>query len=535
MLTRFPQVFVSALFFSLFFCGAASPLNPDGADLGFGGIQTKVRDMDRSISGDGRYVAYESYASNLVPGDTNGSWDVFVHDRQSGVTERVSVHSTGRQGDSDSDAPSISSDGRFVAFHSIATNLVDDDTNRVDDVFVHDRQTGVTERASVHSNGTEGDRRSSTSSISGDGRFIAFASRATNLVRGDTNERWDVFVHDRMTRVTEAVSVGAEVEQKRTSSGSPSISADGRWVAYASRTISQIPENSIGKWQVLLFDRQIGQSRVVSLNSSGEPGNASSLSPAISENGRFVAFESEATDLVQGDTNGLTDVFVQDLQTGEVERVSVASNGRQTDRWSLAPALSADGRFIVFESRATQLVAGDSNAAADIFVHDRQSGVLTRVSVNADGAEGTAPSKGCSISGDGRFIAFQSGASSLVLGDRNKAWDVFVHDRRAATIQRVSVSTKGEEGKAPSRSSPNPGDARLTGGIPESVFLHVVTLISVGAIMLFTKDENSQPVIEMEAQAPPPLFDDDEEDKQPVDKVIPRTVSVAWSKLTAAD
>jgi Tol biopolymer transport system component len=223
-----------------------------------------------AVSGDGRFVAFLSAADNLVAGDTNGHVDVFVRDRQLGTTERVSVSTAGAQADADCLGPAISADGRFVVFSSAATTLVPADTNGKLDVFVHDRQTGITERVSVSSAGVQGDNNSAFPSISGDGRFVAFWSAATNLVSGDTNAHSDVFVHDRQTGVTERVSVS-----------SAGVQADGD----------------------------------------------SLVSPAISADGRFVAFYSSATNLVPGDTNAQADVFVGDRQLGTTERVSVSSAG----------------------------------------------------------------------------------------------------------------------------------------------------------------------------------------------------------------
>lgn len=185
-----------------------------------------------SISQNGRYVAFSSWATNLVPGDTNGEKDIFVHDRDTGVTERVSVNSDAIQGNSDSDVPSISQDGRYVAFQSWANNLVPGDTNGAIDVFVHDRNTGETERVSVGSAGAQGNNHFGGASISQDGQFVAFSSRANNLVPGDTNNTRDVFVHDRDSGQTERVSVDSTGIQGNFISGDPSISQHGRYVAF---------------------------------------------------------------------------------------------------------------------------------------------------------------------------------------------------------------------------------------------------------------------------------------------------------------
>src|SRR5438034_1099294 len=244
------------------------------------------------------------------------------------TTERVSVASGGTtEGNDTSLGSALSADGRFVAFTSAAPDLVAGDTNGVSDVFVHDRQTGATERVSVDSAGTQGNGESTDVALSADGRFVAFTSAAPDLVTGDTNGVADVFVHDRQTGTTERVSV----------------------------------------------------------DSAGTQANGAGTGVALSADGRFVAFTSAAPDLVAGDTNGAADVFVHDRQTGRTERVSVDSAGTQANGASCGGALSADGRFVAFASAAPDLVAGDTNGAADVFVHDRQTGTTERVSVDSAG------------------------------------------------------------------------------------------------------------------------------------------------------
>src|SRR5437016_1083416 len=297
------------------------------------------------------------------------------------TTERVSVASGGTtEGNDTSLGSALSADGRFVAFDSAATNLVAGDTNGTTDVFVHDRQTGMTERVSVASDGTQGNNASSYPALSADGRFVAFDSDATNLVAGDTNGATDVFVHDRQTGATERVSV--------TSGG-------------------------------------------------GTQGNGNSggffAFPALSTDGRLVAFQSDATNLVAGDTNGATDVFVHDRQTGTTERVSVASGGSQGNGSNAGPVLSADGRFVAFHGTASNLVGGDTNGTTDVFVHDRQTGTTERMSVASGGTQGNGPSSGAALSADGSLVAFHGTATNLVAGDANGAYDVFVHDRAVST------------------------------------------------------------------------------------------------------
>src|SRR5213596_2866410 len=399
--------------------------------------------LGSALSADGRFVAFDSAATNLVAGDTNGVSDVFVHDRQTGTIERVSVASGGAQGNGSSGLigfafpPALSANGRFIAFVSFATNLVAGDTNAATDVFVHDRLTGTTERVSVASGGTEGNDASFGFALSADGRFVAFQSDATNLVPGDTNGATDVFVRDRQTGMTERVSVASDVTQANNASSYPVLSADGRFVAFDSAATDLVAGDTNGVSDVFVHDRQTGRTERVSVASGGAQGNGNSggffAVPALSAAGRFVAFQSAATNLVAGDTNGTTDVFVHDRQTGATERMSAASGGVQGNGFSAGPALSADGRFVAFRSAGTNLVAGDTNGATDVFVHDRQTGTTERVSVASGGTQGNDSSAGPALSAAGLLVAFHSTASNLVAGDANRAYDIFVHDRAVST------------------------------------------------------------------------------------------------------
>jgi Tol biopolymer transport system component len=387
-----------------------------------------------SVSADGRFVAFESYASNLVPEDTNGRVDVFVRDRLTCTTERVSLSSSGEQGDYRSDWSSISADGRFVAFHSGATNLVPGDTNGWDDIFVRDRLTCTTERVSLSSSGGQGNGGDSGRPfISADGQFVAFESFATNLVPGDTNGWDDIFVRDRLTCTTERVSLSSLGDQGNYWSYWPSVSADGRFVAFHSYSSNLVPDDTNGRDDIFVRDSLLGITERVSVSSGGEQGNGDSgWAERISADGQFVAFQSYASNLVQDDTNGLWDVFVRDRQSDTTELVSVSSSGELGNGWSEVPSMSADGRFVAFHSGATNLVPGDTNGCLDVFVRDRQSGITERVSISSSGEQANIGDSGLpSISADGRFVPFVSYASNLVPDDTNDAFDVFVHEREA--------------------------------------------------------------------------------------------------------
>jgi len=390
-----------------------------------------IHDFTVAISGNGRFIAFPSDASNLVAGDTNNVRDIFVHDRQTGQTTRVSVASTGAQSNGPSKRPALSWDGRFVAFESGATNLVSGDTNVLIDVFVHDRQTGQTTRVSVDSTGAQTLSGGGTwPSISDDGRFVAFQSGGGLLVAGDTNGGSDVFVHDRQTGQTTRVSVDSTGAQGNGPSQWPSISGDGRFVAFVyddTRTNNLVANDTNHTTDIFVHDRQTGQTTRVSVDSTGAQSNGPSFMPSISGDGRFVAFDSTATNLVPGDSNTKGDVFVHDRQTGQTTRASVSSSGAQGNSVSQHAVISVEGRFVAFESAATTLVAGDTNGDSDVFVHDRQTGQTTRVSVDSTGAQGNAGGASPAITGDGELVAFASASTNLVVGDTNLQDDVFVH------------------------------------------------------------------------------------------------------------
>ncbi len=379
-----------------------------------------------SISADGRYVAFHSVAGNIVPGDT-----LFVFDQLAFTTIGISVASNGTPANDDCFSPSISADGRYVAFVSAATNLVPGDTNGFYDVFVHDCVTGVTTRASIDSNGAQGngDVDLDPPAISADGRYVAFSSAATNLVAGDTNGAADVFVRDLQAGTTTRVSVNSLGAQANNSSFSVSLSGDGRFVAFSSIANNLVAGDTNGKWDIFVRDLLNSVTTSVTCDPNWVIGDGNSFTPSLSADGRVLAFYSDSTNLVPGDTNQNGDVFVVDRQTGLLSRASVSSSGVQAQGFSQSPSISADGRFVAFYSNAANLVANDGNGLSDIFLHDNQTGITTRVNdLNPVGPEPDGYSTSPSISGDGHHVAFASNATNLVPGDTNGKTDVFVSD-----------------------------------------------------------------------------------------------------------
>ncbi|MCL4474518.1 MAG: hypothetical protein M1455_11405 [Actinobacteria bacterium] len=372
-----------------------------------------------SISADGRFVAFEG-SDNLVPGSTDAAQDVFVKDTQTGAITRVSTSSEGVEANGYCTFPAISGDGRYVLFESMASNLVPGDNNGVTDIFRKDTLTGATIRISVSGAGVEADLASYEASISADGQIVSFLSQATNLVPNDTNAAEDVFVRD--------IPAGTTTRASTTSSGAetggrhddPSISPDGRYVAFDSTSTTLVAGDTNAVEDVFVKDLSTGTTTRASTSQARAEGNGRSADPAFSNDGRYIVFASAASNLLSGDANRQWDVFRKDLQDGSVIRASLASDGTtESDNQSVYAGISGDGRYVVFESNATNLVPGDTNASPDVFVNDTVTGDTVRVSTDIAGVGGDAGGDCWShspISADGRLVVFASSSSNLVPG-----------------------------------------------------------------------------------------------------------------------
>ncbi|MCL5107597.1 MAG: hypothetical protein M1401_01725 [Chloroflexi bacterium] len=418
--------------------------------LATGGLEANDVSARPAVSADGRFVAFQSYAGNLVPGDTNGYADIFVHDRATGQTGRVSVATNGSQANGHSYAPSISADGRYVVFYSQADNLVENDGNAYNDVFLHDRQTGTTSRVSVAAGGGPPDGGSADPKISADGRYVVFSSLAGNLLaeyQSRTLSR--IFVFDGATGQTSLVSAGPDGSTANGHSYRPSLSADGRYVAFDSVATNLVPEDSNGTADVFVYDRTTGQTVRASLGTGGAQADGASLTADISPDGRYVAFQSSATNLVAGDTNGAADVFVRDLQAGQTSRVSLSSGGGQASASSASPSLSRDGKYVAFASPAAELSPGDTNGYADIFVHERATAQTRRVTLGLDGQQANGGSLNPALSADGGLVALASDASNLVASDDNATRDIFVYSLAPvdAVPPVVTAKLSGKQGE----------------------------------------------------------------------------------------
>jgi Tol biopolymer transport system component len=375
-----------------------------------------------SLSLDGRFIAFDSEAE-LVP-NGNGAVDIYVHDRASGMTIRASANDSGEAGDFDSLDPALSSDGKLVVFESKATNLVGGDLNGKPDVFLRNLQNNTTDLLSIRGDGVQGNDRSYHPTISADGSTAAFGSWATNLIVGGASPA-NIYVVDIESGKLELASF-TELGQKGPGSASgPALSGDGSRLVFSSSKDGWSSRDANGKSDVYFVDLETDQIVLISIGHDGSPGNGGSFAPTISADGNVVAFASAASNLVLGDTNNAYDVFIWDSRLQQTTLVSVNTSGTQGNGLSWAPALSRNGQRVVFESLATNLGGGYSDSL-NVFVRDLVEQETSRVSTNVLGdqyASGFFPS----IDGTGQFISFTS-IFNLFVRDFNNSIDVFVAD-----------------------------------------------------------------------------------------------------------
>ncbi len=407
----------------------AHPSETERVSISSAGVEGDHLSQTPSINANGEIIVFASEATNLVDGDANGVQDIFLHDWRTRTTKRVSLGESGQEANGASAWPEISGDGLSVVFTSIATNLVDEDTSSIEDVFVVSLQSGAVDLVSYSASGGQANAASNHPVISGDGRFVAFVSAATNLVPGANTGLEEIYLYDRTHGSLQWVSAPLSGSANDGVSGEPAISADGNWVAFSSNSTQLVPADTEGWRDIFLWNRSSNAIERVSVAQTGYGADSLSYAPALSADGRFIVFWSLASDLVADDTNSWSDIFLRDRLNGTLQRVNLSTTGEQAGGPSNEPAISADGRFIVFRSNATNLVPNDTNGKRDIFVRDLQ-GTTTRVSVDSSAGESNGSNYSPVISADGGAIAFYSDAYNLVLEpleDLNGVSDVFAH------------------------------------------------------------------------------------------------------------
>jgi Tol biopolymer transport system component len=386
------------------------------------GTQGNDQSFSPALSANGLKVAFTSFASNLVPGDKNGQADVFVKDLATGALTLVSTSVTGMQGDRSSAGPKISADGTKIAFTSYATNLGSENSFENANVFLKDLTSGTVTQVSVATGPEAALIYNIDPSLSADGTEIAFTTQTLHRTgRLGYTMTSEVFVKNLASGVMTQVSMGTDGG----GSGAPALSADGTKVAFVSAG------------QVYLRDLVTGELLQVSATATGQSSDGFSGAAAISADGRMVAFTSYASNLVPDDTNGTPDVFVRDMATGAISRVSTAEHGEQANGYSVGPAISADGTRIAFLSTATNLVPSAAGGPinpptsglldrTEVYVKDLVSGVVTKVSIAPGGAPADSHSTDHAISADGTAVAFGSFATNLAPGDSNGQGDVYL-------------------------------------------------------------------------------------------------------------
>ncbi len=385
---------------------------------------------------------------------------------------RVSVSTAGVQGDALSDTPSLSGDGSVVAFHSTAKNLAANDPNSRNDAYVHWVGTGETLVTSAAADGTIGGATSTRAVVSADGKAVVFQSDADNLVPGDGNTHRDIFLKDLATGAVRIVSLSAAGEQANGHSTLPRFSRDGNRVVFVSEATNLVPNDTNEKNDVFVKNLMSGEIRIASASATGELGNDDSTFPVLSADGNFVAFSSAASNFVKLDTNKSRDIFVKNMTTGEIRRLSVSAAGQQGDTHSDGPNISADGTIVTFSSESRFLVPNDTNGDSDVFLCDLTAGTIRRASVTATGAETNGASYVQSLSDDGKVLAFGSDAPDVVPAPApNYLFQVYVKDLTTGEVRAVSVGLDGKIGDGPSFAISLSGDGKKVAFHSESANL----------------------------------------------------------------
>ncbi len=411
---------------SLIFCLQLTVFTPQGqaesvdltkVSVGLGGAATNRSSSFPQISADGRFVAFESTASNLVAGDDNNSSDVFLRDQSNGMTTLVSKsrNGNGASADDTSYQAAISATGRYIVFVSSAGDLVARNVNNNKyNIYRYDRDTDITTLVSItdrFADLSNGD--SYNPQVTPDGRYVVYESYASNLVDDDQNGSSDIFRIDLQAGRTSRASVSTNEAQGNDHSNNPQITPNGRYIVFQSEAVNLVAGiDANNAPDVFLRDTQLDETFLISVGRNGRS-NRGNYNPQVTPDIHYVVFETDASNLVDNDNNGRSDILVRDLRAGGITRVSVDSNGAQSNSGSYSPQITDDGRRVIFQSHATNLVAGDVNGKFDIFSHDQGDNKTSLVSAKPDGTQANNHSYHPQVTPDGRFVVYESDATNL--------------------------------------------------------------------------------------------------------------------------
>jgi WD40-like Beta Propeller Repeat len=428
-------------FLGFFLMGFAQAQTTTRVNVSSAGVQANGNARSLALSDNGRFVAFSSLADNLVADDTNGQRDVFVRDTLLQTTERASLSSSGAQSLNNASASdfrvAISANGRFVAYDSLASNLVAGDTNSAVDVFVRDRLTATTTRVSVRTNGQQGSGASFAPALSSDGRFVAFTSYAD---LGGQPTVLNVYVHDRLLQTTDFIGPTNPADGFWFG---PDVSDDGRYVAFES-IVPLVAADTNGLFDIYVFDRLTRTYTRESVASSGQQtlgSNIRSIMPSLTSDGRKLSFLSDALNLVANDDTSGDDVFLRDRSTGQTTRVSVSSTGERQLGGGFAQSLASNGDYVIWDSFATNLVAADTNNQSDYFVRDLVNGTTRRVNLSPGGTQSVSGNSArfLGVAPSGQLSVFTSPAPDLVPNDTNGLNDAFLSDSApSGSIAQIS-------------------------------------------------------------------------------------------------
>ena len=380
------------------------------------GAQANGRSGSISLSDDGQLIPFESSADNLIANDFNNADDIFVYNRFNETVELVSVAIDDAAADANSSSAVISGDGKYVSFSSFANNLVADDSNNFQDIFIRDLDNQTMEVVSVSSDGTLANGMSLFSTISSDGNYVAFDSLASNLVANDINESGDIFLRDRLNQTTELVTLSTDGSGANGSSTIGSISDDGRYISFESTADNLVTVDTNDVSDIFLYNRLNQTNELISVGLEGAAANGDSTVGLVSGNGGYVVYQSDADNLVADDINEASDIFIYNLQDGTTELVSIGLEGAAANGSSRNASISDDSRYVAFLSDADNLVADDTNSRADIFIRDLKA--QTTQIINADSFP--------LLSGDAQSLVFTSSLANLINDDTNDTGDVFL-------------------------------------------------------------------------------------------------------------